>query len=56
MQIKTPMRYYLYIPIRMAKSKNLTIPTVDKDTEFSLIAGRNVKRYNHFRKLFSNFF
>lgn len=50
-----PLEILPYIPIRMAKL-NLTIPTVDKDVEFSLMAGRNVKCYNHFRKLFSDFF
>lgn len=52
MPIEIIMRYP-YTPIRMAKTKTVTIPNVGKDAEkmdHSYIAGRKCKMYSHSRK------
>lgn len=56
MQIKTTR--YPYTPSRVAKIRNMTITSADKDAEkldHSHIAGGNVKWFNYFAKRFGSF-
>lgn len=57
-QIQTTMKIYC-TPIRMARIKKPTIPSVDEDAEqleFSHNVGRNPNRNGHFGEQFDRFF